>query len=127
MARTRQPGIEFSGPFFTKDPVLTFRENARKMLEGMAAEGEAAVRAASPYDTGAFRGGVVGRTKSLSGRKWAMTAVISQQHVYRWPNAGSKEYRGGKLEARLHMFRRVTSALRRSRAVAVADLTKGMN
>lgn len=120
-------GVEFSGPFFTKDIKKTFRQNARAMLDGMAREGEDAVKRESPVRTGAFRAGVRGRVASLGGKPWMLTAVISQTHVYRWPKGGQKQYRGGKLEARRHMFRRTASALRRSRAAAMADLTRGLN
>ncbi len=119
-------GVEFSGPFFERDPGRTFRQNARALLEGMAREGQEAIRREVPVRTGAFRAGVIGRIRALTGKPWQLTGVISAQHVEPWPGGGQKEYRGGKIEVQRHMFRRTTSALRTSRAAAVADLAKGL-
>jgi hypothetical protein len=126
-----QASVTFSGPFFETDIGKTFRQNVRMMLEGMAREGEGAIKSALPHKSGDTAAGVVGRVHSLTGKPWALTAVISQSRVFPWVNhrsgRGQAEYRGGRLEARQHQFRRVTTALRRARAVAVADLTRGMN
>lgn len=118
--------IDVSGPFFTRDPAKTMQANIHRMLEGIAAEGERAIQSVYPLHTGAGRAGVVGRAQSLSGKQWLETAVISQTHVYPWPGGGPKEYRGGKTEAKRHMFRNTASALRRSRAVLTANLTAGI-
>lgn len=124
--------ISLSGPLFQKDLRVTLRQNMRRMLQGMADEGEAAIVALYPVGSagdphpGLGRSGVVGRVASLSGKPWALTAVISEQHVYPWLNGGQKEYRGGKTEARVHMFRRTASALRHSRAVLMGNLTAGL-
>jgi len=118
--------IDLSGPLFKADPKKTLRENMRRMLQGLAEEGEEAVRQGWPVLTGAGREGTKGRVASLSGKPWQLTAVISAQHVYDWPNGGAKQYRGGKAEARRHMFSRAAGALRRARAVLAADLTKGL-
>lgn len=115
--------VDLSGPFFQKDPELTVRQNIRKMLMGVALEGERLVQSNFPVYTGAGRQGVRGRVSSLSGKRWALTAVVSQTHVYPWPKGGQKQYRGGKLEAKYHMFRKAASAVRRVRA----DLTEGLN
>lgn len=119
--------LDLSGPFFKVDPKKAFRANARSMFEGLAQEGEQEVRALWPVLTGAGRDGTIGRTSSMTGRQWTLSMVVSEQHAYPWPNAGSKEYRGGKVEARVHMFRRVTAGIRRAKAILTADLTKGMN
>lgn len=118
--------IDLSGPFFQKDPTLTLRGNIRKMMAGVAQEGEAAVQATYPVFTGQGQRGVEGRTNSLSGKAWMATAVISQTHVYPWKNGGAKQYRGGKSEARHHMFRSAYRQLNRSRAVLRANLTEGI-
>jgi hypothetical protein len=121
--------IDVSGPFFQRDPKKTVRQNIRRMLEGLAAEGERGVQSqfGGHIVSGLGVTGVKGRVQSLSGKAWAMTAVISQQHVYPWPSGGSRQYRGGKLEARYGMFRRTASAMRRSRAVISANLTEGLD
>lgn len=128
MARTRTT-IDLSGPFFAYDPVKRYSENVITMLEAFAREGEEDLRAqASPYsDSGAFVGGIEGRVRSLAGKQWRATAVISQTHVYPWKGGGVKQYRGGKHEARHGFFRKTKSRLNRSRAVNKAELTKGMN
>lgn len=120
--------ISLSGPFFQKDPAKTLEQNIQAMLEAVAREGEQDVtaQAAGHQRTGAFYAGIEGRVRSIRGRHWLATAVVSQSHVYPWPGGGSRQYRGGKLEARYHMFRRTASRLRRSRAVNQAELTKGM-
>lgn len=121
--------ISLSGPFFERDPAKTLSENIQTMLEAVAEEGERDVKAqaASHIYTGAFQAGVEGRVRSIAGKHWLRTAVVSQTHVYRWPNGGPKQYRGGKLEARYGMFKRTATRLRSSAAVNRAELTKGMN
>jgi hypothetical protein len=121
--------VELSGPFFQRDPKRTVRANIRRMLEGLAAEGERLVQSAfaGSIVSGKSQRGVRGRVQSLSGKPWALTAVVSQTDVKPWPGGGSKQYRGGKLEAQRHMFRRTAAAMRRSRAVLSANLTEGLN
>jgi hypothetical protein len=125
----RATTIVLSGPFFEKDPAKTLSQNVQTMLEAVAQEGESDVKAqaAGHQRTGAFYNGIEGRVRSVSGKHWLRTAVVSETHVYPWPNGGAKQYRGGKLEAHYHMFRTTASRLRRSRAVNQAELTKGMN
>lgn len=120
--------IELSGPFFTKDVKKTFQANVRAMLEAMAEEGQTDVQSqfTGHIDTGEGVSGVKGRVHGLSGKPWEQTMVISQQHIYPWAHGGSKQYRGGRLEAKVHMFRRTATRLRKSRAVNVAELTKGL-
>lgn len=121
-----QTKVTATGPFFRGDPSKTYLGNVRRMLEEIAEEGEGLVKAQYPVLTWAGQSGVVGRVKSLSGRKWYQTAVISEQHVYPWPGGGAKQYRGGKTEARQHMFADATRSLRSSRAVRAANLAKGI-
>ena len=122
--------IDLSGPFFQYDPRKRLGENIRTMLGAVAEEGEQDVQAqvaAAGYAGGNFYEGVVGRVRSVGGRLWLRTAVISQTHVYPWPGGGSKRYRGGKLEARRGFFRKTKTRLNRSRAINQAELAKGMN
>lgn len=122
-----QSAVKFTGPFFQRDPSLSFVLNVQAMLEAVAKEGQEAVQSLYPVGpTGHGKAGVYGRTKSLTGKKWYAVAVISQTHVYPWPAGGAKQYRGGKTEAKHHMFRTVTQQLRASRAVLHANLTKGI-
>ena len=140
--------VDFSGPFFTPAGDASLRQNIRAMLRAVADEGERAVEARSPRVTGAFIGGIQSRSESGSGKPWALSAVVSATHIYPWhqhvsatisrresggrrasrrgENRQQAEYRGGKLEAKFHMFRNVAGQLRRSRAVLAANLTKGI-
>lgn len=126
--------VELSGPFFTKDPSKTLLENVQAMLEAVSREGETMARSLTPVRTGFTQSGIVGRVQSMTGKKWLMTSIISQQHVFPWAGHGARgfsgrgeaAYRGGKLEAKLHMFRQTAQALRSSRAVREANLAKGL-
>lgn len=119
MARVRLK-VDTTGPLFQKDPTLTLGQNIQRMMEGLAEQGENLAKSAYPVFTGAGREGIVGRVESLGGKRWAKTAVVSQQNVYPWPGGGSRQYRGGKVGAPI--FRRVTSSIR----VVKADLTAGL-
>lgn len=121
--------IDLSGPFFQYDPRKRLGENIQTMLEAVAEEGEQDVKAQAVGHqvTGTFYQGIRGRVVSRAGRHWRRTAVVSQTNVYPWPSGGEKQYRGGKLEARYHWFRKTKTRLNRSRAVNTAELTKGMN
>ncbi len=125
----------FTGPLFSVYAEESVRKNIRRMLQAMADEGAATVVARSPEVTGAFKRGVAARVRGIKGNPWALTAVISQTHVYPWRNKGARgysgraeaEYRGGKVEARYRMFRSVTRQLRAARAVVAANLADGLN
>lgn len=127
--------IDLTGPFFEKDPAKTVRQNVRVMMEAMAREAESDVKAQIPSKSGETARGIRGRVQSLAGKPWAVTMVVSQQRAFPWKHMGTRGfvgrgeavYRGGKLEAKLHMFRRTAGRLRRSRAVNTAELTKGLN
>lgn len=126
--------VDFSGPLFQPDATKRLRQNIRTMLQAVADEGDATVSARSPRRTGAFIEGIQGRVRSLNGKPWALTAVISATHIYPWRNKGARgfvgraqaEYRGGKLEARYRMFKGVTYQLRSARTVLAANLTEGL-
>ena len=123
--------ISTKGPFFAHDPALTFRANADRLMAAVAAEGEADVRAqvesgvASPSRH--FAPGVVGRTHRLDGAPFKQPgAVVSQTYVYPWRSGAPRQYRGGKLEARLHAFRRTKARVGRVKRLNQAELLKGI-
>ena len=71
--------VELAGPFFTVDVKKTFRANCRVMLNGIAAEGQAQVRArvhSGPAPVH-IADHIIGRTVSQTGKQWQLTAVIS--------------------------------------------------
>jgi len=140
--------VDLIGPFF-RDPEKTVRTNIHDFLEKVAAEGQEAVRSNFPVGSGddphpgAGRAGVIGRVESMTGKRWALHAVISAQFIYPWSrggrggthirsgrrmvlNSANAQYRGGKMERKLHMFANVSRSLRSSRAVAGANLSRGI-
>lgn len=126
--------VELSGPFFTRDPRQTVRQNIRRMMDALASEMEAGVKsgmdAASggiPLWTGWTRDHVVGRTQSLSGRRWGLTAVVSANTAgMDRPGAIRTKAAAASIERRFHPFRRTTARARRARAVLAANLTEGL-
>lgn len=82
----RKPGvtaIQYSGPFFEKDPAETLGRNARRLMDRVAEVGEAEVKRriasvptkqAGPPLSMRY---VWGRTSNLSGKRWQATAVIN--------------------------------------------------
>lgn len=139
MARGRTPiaqTIDLSGPFFTHDPRKTFRKNVRELMAHVAEEMEADVKAQLQQGEGSRKplrdirpervsGHVRGRTVSLRGKPWAVTAVVSVN------NSGFSRAQGKRLmaaaaslERRGHAFRRTASRIRK--AIKSVDLTKGL-
>lgn len=121
-----QVKVDLSGPFFQGDPSKRFLQNVHEMMVAVGDEGERAVQSVYPVYSGAGREGVHGRAASVSGKPWMATAVISETHVYPWPSGGSMQYRGGKAEAKVGMFKKTAAQLRSSRAVLAANLTKSI-
>jgi hypothetical protein len=147
--------LSFAGDFFEKDVSATLAANAHKMMEALAKEGEQDVRDHFPVGgdgdphPGLGQQGVVGRVSSISGKLWRFSAVISQQNVYPWGqraavltkmtgrgknkringyiSSGNEQYRGGKLEAKLHMFANTSRRISSMRSVLAADLTAGLD
>jgi hypothetical protein len=126
--------VELNGNFFRRDPRKTVKGNIRKMMEAMAPEAERLVktqieaRAGSmPYYTGRTTDNIVGRAQSVSGKSWAATMVVSANTsgMSRGDAIRIKASASG-IERRWHPFKRVASALRRSRAVLAANLTEGL-
>lgn len=139
-------GVTFSGPFFARDPRKTFRENARDLMDAIASDGQRIARELATGPEGdAVRGRVIGRSHALTGRRWALTAVVSvstagldrrQAIRLRAIAAGRHDpvTAGGRrigttqgLEGRAHTFRRSAGRMRRMRADAVARLTRGLD
>jgi hypothetical protein len=118
--------VDLTGPLFTRDVKKTVRQNIRRMLQGLVEEGERLAQSIWPVLTGAGRDNTEGRVRSLTGKPWFLTGVVSARHVYPWPNGGAKQYRGGKSEQRVGMFRRTATAMRRSRTVISANLVEGL-
>jgi len=130
--------IKFDGPFFTGDPAKTFRQNIRAFMDVVAAEGEADVKAQLAVGEGSrayiralpaqrVSDYVRGRTSALSGRRWAVTAVVSVN------NSGLSRGQGislmaaaSRVEGQTGAFRRTASRLRRLARRAEAVLLKGI-
>lgn len=137
MPRSRN-GITYSGPLFEKDIRKTFRQNARNLVETIAEDAEALVEAnLTPGHgrlTGRYAESVEARVKSLGGKPWALTAVVTATRHLQMP--GRRGYglfletgrKGGRQTAfrGLFVFRRVSRAIRSGSKVARADLTKGL-
>lgn len=139
------PTIQYSGPLFEKDIRKTFRSNARDLVGAIAKDGESMVRLNLPKSSDAphYADHVEGRVRSLKGKPWALTAVVSGQlHLQ------SKNYKGygAVLETNetftrrsasgttytitgfgKWVYRRVANALKRGSRTARADLTRGLN
>jgi hypothetical protein len=139
MARTTfATTIDMTGPFFRTDPARTFRQNVRVMMDAIASEaaadviaqqqqtegGRAPIRGVQPARVSAH---VVGRTSSLAGRRWAVTAKVSVL-----PRGLSRKQAialaaaASRVEGETHAFRRTTSRMRRAKAINQAELLKGL-
>jgi hypothetical protein len=129
--------IDLSGPFFRHDPVKTFRQNVRVLMDAIAAEGEKDVRAqlvAGNSRRAVIRrigdhtsDHVVGRTRSLAGTRWATTAVVSVN------NSGWSQAQGislmaaaSSVEGRTHAFRKTKNRIGRTRKTNMSELLKGI-
>jgi hypothetical protein len=133
MAR-RLKGVDLSGPFFRRDPVRTWRENVRDFMDEIAKTGEAEVKAQLRSGEGRrapirgvtparVSGHVVGRTSSLSGKRWAATAVISVRPPGDRRQAIAVAAAAAEIEAREHIFRRASARIRRARTNLLKGLT----
>jgi len=130
--------IELDGPFFVGDPAKTFRQNIRAFMDEVAAQGEAdvkaqlAVGAASRAPIRALPAQRVadyvrGRTTSLAGRRWAVTAVVSVNNSGFSPRQGiSLMAAASEVERQTGAFRRTSSRLRKVARRAEAVLLKGI-
>jgi len=126
--------VELSGNFFRRDPGKTFRANVRDMLDDLAGWMEEEVQAqiaghagSMPHYTGHSRNQIVGRTESVSGRRWGTWAVVSASTAGMSKNDAIRtKAAAAGIEKRWHPFRNVKSGVYRSRAIIRANLTKGL-
>jgi hypothetical protein len=129
--------IHLGGPFFRKDPTKTFRGNVRVMMAAVAAEGEADVKAQLAAGEGGrlpirrlgnrVRHHVVGRTRSIAGKQWAVTAVVSVNNSRFTKAQGiSLMAAAASVESRVHAFRKTKNRIGRSRKTNMAELLKGL-
>lgn len=139
MARTRiVTAISLEGPFFTKDPAKTFRQNVRVLMDEIAELGEADVKAKLRQGEPARRAmrgiqpdrvsaHVIGRTQNLAGKRWAVSAVVSVNNRGFSPKQGiTLMAAAASIERRSHVFRRTTARLRRANKLNRAELLKGL-
>jgi hypothetical protein len=110
-------------------------------MAAVAAEGEADAKAqmasgqggryriqAAGVTPGRVSGHVVGRVQSLTGKPWAVTAVVSvNNRGYSKKQGTSLMAAAATVEAETHAFRTTKSRLRKARAVNQAELLKGIN
>ena len=104
------------------------------MMDDLAAEaerdikGQIAGRAGSmPAYTGHTYDSIVGRTESLTGKRWGLTMVVSANtNGMGRAEAIRTKAAAATIERRWHVFRKTASAIRRARAVLGANLTKGI-
>lgn len=130
-----QTKVELSGNFFTHQPGRTLYRNIGDMLDALSAEMEGIVRGEvlshagdMPRWTGWTAGHVSGYTTSpVTGKHWALWAAVGV------PTTGMDRKQAirtkaaaASIERRWHPFRRVKSAVYRSRALISADLAKGL-
>lgn len=141
MSRTRIAStISYTGPFFTKDVAATMLDNVQAMMEGIAREGEADIKA--QYEAGAtgrrpvaelgadhVADHLVGRIVSIqTGRRWHIAAAISpSREGLNAREAISLYAAAATLEELTGAVKRTTARLRRSKKVQIAELTKGLN
>jgi len=127
--------VRFEGPFFRSNPGKTLRGNVRDMMEALAVEAEDEVKTEvgahagqMPRYTGYSRNAIVGRVKSVAGKPWMASMVVSSSTVGKDAAESKRTLAAASIiEGRWHIFRRTASAIRRSRAVLRADLVKGLN
>lgn len=138
--------IDLSGPLFRVDPEKTVNQNIYDMLRGVAEEGERAAKAQLAPESQRVARATVGRVASVQGKRWHMHAVVSvspdathldaQRAVQVMAIAAGRHQAitsSGRnigttlgIEPRKHIFRRLASQLRGSRAILSANLTKGL-
>jgi hypothetical protein len=132
---TAKSAVTLEGPFFTRDPGKTLRANVRDMLDEMAAWMEIevktgiAVNAGSmPFYSGWSYDQTIGRTTSISGKRWGTWAVVSANtEGMDAKDAIRTKAAAATIERRFHPYRQVKSAIYRARPLLTADLTKGLD
>ncbi len=134
MAKRNALSVSLEGPFFKRDPRKTVRGNIRTMMGALADETESYVRdqiqshrGAMPHYTGHTARQVRGRNESLSGRDWDVSMVVSVDSSGMSAREATRTMAAAStIEERWHPFRRAAGAIRRSRAVLSANITKGL-
>ena len=127
--------VATEGPFFTRDPGKTLRQNVRDMMDQLAGWMEAEVRkqvtghaGQMPHYTGWTAAHTIGRTESYSGKRWGTWAVVSANtDGMSARDAIRTKAAAATIERRWHPYRNVKSGVYRSRPILTADLTKGLN
>ena len=126
--------VQLEGDFFKRDPGKTFRMNVRDMLDDLAAWMEAEVQSqigahagSMPGYTGWSREHTVGRTESVSGKRWGTWAVVSANTEGMDRKAAIRtKAAAATIERRWHPYRNVKSGVYRSRPIITANLTEGL-
>ena len=129
--------VDFSGPFFQRDPAQTIMANVHKMMQGIADEGASAARQKLMSGAGSralvrltqdrVADHVVGRVRSRSGRNWQAAAVV-QVYNEGMDAATSRSLMAAAsyVERRTHAIGSVTRQLRSARTMLRANLTEGL-
>lgn len=123
------PGLKvfYTGPFFKNDPRKTFRRNAREFIEEAQKDAQrVAMSNLPPSRSGVFRNAVLGgnRMKSLGGKKWQLTGVMTARDVLA-PWANRKFNYAGKVNKRYKTFSRARRQLYRIKG-ANKNLLRGI-
>ncbi|CAB4174393.1 hypothetical protein UFOVP1028_34 [uncultured Caudovirales phage] len=125
-----------SGPFFAADPSKTTRRNIRDMMDALAEEAEKDVRAqiTSAHVNPNVKGYTTG---TKTNKRWATSMAVNLMPTGNKAESiqnaailyGRRKGNHGTtvgIEAKSHPFARTTRAIRGSRAVLAANLTKGI-
>lgn len=127
--------VDLDGPFFRRDPRKTFRKNVREFMDEVAGLGEETVKGALRAGESGRQplraitpervsGHVRGRTSSLTGKRWALTAVVSVDTSGRdRRQAIAIKAAAASIERRTGVFRKSTSAIRRAKTNLLKGLT----
>ena len=127
--------VTLEGNFFTHDPGKTLYANIGTMLDALAGDMEQAVRGeisahagSMPYYSGWSWAHTEGYTTSpKTGKHWALwAAVAAVTQGMSTPDAKRTKAAAATIEKRWHPYRKVKSAVYRSRALISADLAKGL-
>ena len=138
-------GVTLEGPFFRRDPGKTLRGNVRDLMDALAEQGDRDVEQGLAGHVTPHPWYSVGRTSSLSGKRWGTWARISPVTkglskadairamailAGRHDGVGSDGRDRGTtrgIEPQFHPFRKAKSNVYRARALLTADLTKGLD
>jgi hypothetical protein len=126
--------VDLDGPFFRRDPGKTLRANVRDLMDALAEDMESDVKDAIAANAGSMPSysgwsvaHTVGRTTSISGKRWgtwarvsANTSGMSAKDAIRTKAAAAT------IERRWHPYRKAKSNVYRARALLTADLVKGL-